>query len=107
MAMAYESKKLNGCQRKQPTHDKIFYLVHWLETCQQNLGLHNTKVYMDIVSLKYFEIQVQMSVKPLRWHDTLALMKVDLIHKLGCGNVVLGAQSTWEKIQAMSTVQVL
>jgi len=52
------------------------------------LELHKTKVYTDNVSLKYFGTHTQISVKPLRWHNTLALRKVDLIHKTGHDNMV-------------------
>ena len=54
--IAYESKKLDGCQRRWPTHEKeLFAVVHCLKTWQYYLGLHKTKVYTDNVSLKYFE----------------------------------------------------
>jgi hypothetical protein len=36
---------------------------------------------MNNVSLKYFETQPEASAKELKWHDTLALMDVKLIHK--------------------------
>ena len=62
---------------------------------------------MDNVSLKYFDIQAQMSVKSWRGHDSLALTKVDLIHKLDRGNVVLDALSRWDGFQAMRTIQTL
>ena len=71
------------------------------------LGSHKAKVYMDNVSLKYFEIQAQVSAKSLRWHDSLALMKVDLIHKPDRGNVVPDALSRREEFQAMRTIQTL
>jgi hypothetical protein len=45
-------------------------------------------VKKENVSLKYFGTQVQVSAKPFRWHDTLALMKVDFIHKAGHDNMV-------------------
>lgn len=106
--IAYESKKLDGCQRRWPTHEKeLFAVVHCLKTWQHYLGLHKTKVYTDNVSLKYFETQAQMSAKQLRWHDTLALMNVDLIHKPGRDNVVPDALSRKEELHAMSTTQVL
>ena len=107
-SIAYESKKLNGCQRRWPTHKKeLFAVVHCLKTWQHYLGLHKTKVYTDNVSLKYFEIQAQVRAKQLRWHDTLALMNVDLIHKPGSDNVVSDALSRREEFQAMSTIQAL
>ena len=59
------------------------------------------------MSLKYFGIHAQMSAKPLRWHDTLALMKVDLIHKAVHDNMVRDALSEHEEVQAMNTIQIL
>ena len=106
--IAYESKKLDGCQRRWPTHEKeLFAVVHCLKTWQHYLGLHKTKVYTDNVSLKYFETQAQVSAKQLRWHDTLALMNVDLIHKPGRDNVVPDALSRQEEFHTMSTTQAL
>jgi hypothetical protein len=65
---------------------------------QHHLGLHKTKVYMDDVPLKYFETQTQMSAKQWHWHDTLAPINVDLIHKPGRDNVVLAALSRQEEL---------
>ena len=102
--IAYESKKLDGYQKRWPTHEKeLFDVVHCLKTWYYYLGLHKTKVYTDNVSLKYFETQAQVSTKQLRWHDTLALTNVDSIHKSGCDNVVLDALSRQEEFHAMST----
>ena len=106
--IAYESKKLDGCQRRWPTHEKeLFAVVHCLKTWQHYLGLHKTKVYMDNVSLKYFETQVQVSAKKLRWHDTLVFMNMDLIHKPGRDNVVPNALNRREEFHAMSMIQAL
>jgi hypothetical protein len=87
--IAYENKKLDGCQKRWPTHEnELFAVVHCLKTWQHYLGLDKTKVYTDNILLKYFETQAQVSAKQLRWHDTLALMNVKLIHKPGRDNVV-------------------
>ena len=56
-----------------------------------------TKIYTDNVSLKYFDIQTQVRAKQLRWHDTLALMNMELIHKLGRYNVMPDTLSNREK----------
>ena len=57
--IVYESKKLDSHQRRWPTYEKeLFAVVYCLKTWQHYLGLHKTKVYMDNVSLKYFETQV-------------------------------------------------
>jgi hypothetical protein len=71
------------------------------------LGLHKTKVYTDNVSLKYFGTHVQVRTKPLRWHNILVLMKVDLIHIVGHNNMVQDVLSEREKFQAMSTIIIL
>jgi hypothetical protein len=46
-------------------------------------------MFMDNVSLKYFEMQPMATY----WHNTLALMDVELIHKPGWDNVVPNALS--------------
>ena len=48
-----------------------------------------------------------MSAKRLRWHDTLALMNVDLIHKPSRDNMVPDELSRREEFHAMSTTQAL
>jgi hypothetical protein len=68
------------------------------------VGLHKTKVYINNVSLKYFGTHAQVSTKPLRWHDTLALIKVDLIHKVAHENMVWDMLSEREELQAMNTI---
>ena len=62
---------------------------------------------MDNVALKYFKTQVQVSTKSLWWHDSLALMKLDLIHLPDRGNVVLDALSKCKEFQKMITIQTL
>jgi hypothetical protein len=49
--------------------------------------------------LRYFETQPRATAKQLQWHDTLALMDIELIHKLGKDNVVLNVLSRKEKYQ--------
>jgi hypothetical protein len=43
---------------------------------------------MDNIFLKYFKTQLKASTKQFRWHDTLVLLDVELIQKLGRDNVV-------------------
>jgi hypothetical protein len=61
--------------------------------------MHKTKIYMDNVSLHYFEMQLRVLMKQRRWYDTLALLDVELIHKLGKDNVVFNALSRKEEFQ--------
>jgi hypothetical protein len=51
------------------------------------------------ISLKYFETQPKASTKQLTWHDTLVLLQVELIHKLGQDNVILDVLSRKEEFQ--------
>ena len=102
-AIAYENMKLNCCL----TLSNLLKKRHCLKMWRHYLRSHKAKVYMDDVSLKYFKTQAQVSAKSLQWHDSLAFMKVDLIHKLDCGNVVPDALSRQEEFQAMRTIQTL
>jgi hypothetical protein len=54
---------------------------------------------MNNVSLKYFETQPRAMAKQLQWHDTLAFMDIELIHKTGKDNVVLDVLSHKEEYQ--------
>ena len=47
-----------------------------------------------------------MSAKPLRWQDTLALVKVDLIYKVAHDNMVRTMLSELEAFQVMNTIQI-
>jgi hypothetical protein len=81
--IAFENKKLCGTQLQWSTHEKELYtIVCCLKTWQRYLGTHKTKVFMDNVSLKYFETQPKALTKQLKWHDTLVLLDMELIHKV-------------------------
>ena len=86
--IAFESMKLDGTQINWPTHEKeMFAVVHSLKTWQHCLGLVETKVFTNNVSLKDFETQAKVTPKQLRCCDTLVLMNVELIHKPGRKNI--------------------
>jgi hypothetical protein len=64
--ITFESKKLSGAQLRWPTHEKeLFVVTSCLETWQHYLGSHKTKVFIDNVSLGYFETQPKAMVKQL------------------------------------------
>jgi hypothetical protein len=54
---------------------------------------------MDNVSLRYFETQPRATTKQLQWHDTLALMDIELIHKPNKNNVMPNAFSRKKEYQ--------
>jgi hypothetical protein len=64
-------------------------MVNYLKTKQHYLRLQKTKFVIDNVFLRYFETQPGAIAKQLHSHDTLALIDIKLIHKLGEDNVVL------------------
>ena len=64
--------------------------------------MHQTKVYTDNVSLRYFETQPRVTAKQLRWNDTLVLMNVDLIHKPGKDNIVPDALSRKDEYKSVT-----
>jgi hypothetical protein len=54
---------------------------------------------MDNVSSKYFETQLKASTKQLKWHDTLVLLDVELIHKPIWDNVLPNALNRQEDLK--------
>jgi hypothetical protein len=79
-------------------HEKqLFVVVGCLKTWQHYLGSHKTKAFTNNVSLKYFETQLEAMTKQLCWHNTLALMDIELIHKPSKHNVVPNALSHKEE----------
>ena len=71
----------------------MWVVVHCVKLWQYYLGLEYTKVYMDNVSVQYFEMQSKITPKQWRWIDVLAYFNVNLIHKPGRDNVVPNALS--------------
>jgi hypothetical protein len=105
MAIVYESMKLKGCQRRQPSHDKISLGLNILLGDVATLvGVAQDQGVNYNVSLKYFGTYAQVSAEPLRWHNKLALMNVDLIHKVDHDNMVWNMLSEREEFQAMYTI---
>lgn len=78
---------------------QLYTVVCCLKTWQHYLGMHKIKVLTINVSLKYFEMQPRASTKQLRWHDTMALLDVELKHKLRWDNVVLDVLSQKDAFQ--------
>lgn len=49
----------------------MYVIVNYLKTCQHYFKTHKTKIFMNDVSLKYFETQLKAITKRLLWHDSL------------------------------------
>jgi hypothetical protein len=77
--VVFESKKLNETERRWPTHEKeMWVVIHCLKTWGHYIGSKDVVVWTDNVTLKYFAIQPKLSLKQVRWQDTLALFNVDI-----------------------------
>jgi hypothetical protein len=86
-------------QLQWPTHEKELYnIVCCFKMWQHYLRMHKTKVFTNI-SLKNFETKPRASRKYLKWHDTLALLDVQLVHKPGQGNGILDVLNWKEESQ--------
>jgi len=60
----FESKKFHGAQLQWLIHEKeLYFVLCCLKMWQCYLGTHKTKVFMDNISLKYFETQLRASMK--------------------------------------------
>jgi hypothetical protein len=87
--VAFESKKLNKMERRWPTHEKeMWAVIHCFKTWGHYIGSKDVVVWTDNVSLKYFAIQPKLSLKQVRWQDTLVLFNLDIRHKFGKENVM-------------------
>ncbi len=75
---------------------ELYIIVSCLKMWQCFLEMLKTKVFINNISLKYFKTQLRSSTKQLRWHNTLALLDVEMIHKLKWDNVVLDTLSRKE-----------
>ncbi len=87
--MAFESKKLSETERRWPTHEnEMWVVIHYLKTWGHYIGSKVVVVWTDNVTLKYFATQPKLSLKQVKWQDTLALFNVDIQHKPGKENIV-------------------
>ena len=105
--LAFESKKLSDFERRWPTHEKeMWVVVHCLKLWQHYLGLEYTKVYTDMVLVRYFETQPKITPKQWRWADVLVCFNVDLIHTLGhdmVPNALRRRQELWNIFKGESS----
>jgi hypothetical protein len=77
--VAFESKKLSETKRKWPTHEKeMWAVIHYLKTWGHYIGSKDVVVWIDNVTLKYFATQPKLSLKQVKWQNTLALFNMDI-----------------------------
>ena len=89
---------MTGSQLRWPTYDNELYaVVHCFKSWRHYVDESKTKVYTDIISLKYLDSKAQAIPKELRWYDTIISMDVKLIHKPGRDNLVPDALSRREE----------
>ncbi len=78
--ITFENNKLCGAQLQWPIDEELYAIVCSLKTWQHYLGMHKIKVFTDNISLRYFKTKSKALANQLKWHDTLALLDVELIH---------------------------
>jgi hypothetical protein len=77
--VAFESKKLSETQQRWPTHEKeMWVVIHCLKTWGHYIGSKDVVVWIDNVTLKYFATQPKLSLKQVRWQNTLSFFNVDI-----------------------------
>jgi hypothetical protein len=73
------------------------------------MNFHKTKIFTNKVSLRYFKTQLEATSKQLQWHDTLAFMDIESIHKLDKYNVmpnVLSHKKEYQREMPWKSIQI-
>jgi hypothetical protein len=84
-----ESKKLGEMEQRWLTHEnEMWAMIHCLKTWGHYISSKDVMVWTNNVTLKYFTIQPKLSLKQVRWQDTLALFNMNIWHTLGKDSVV-------------------
>jgi len=100
--VAFESKKLSEMERRWPTHEKeMWVVIHCFKTWGHYIGSKDVVVWIAHVTLKYFATQPKLSLKQVRWQDTLVLFNLDIRHKPGKDNVVPDALSRKHQLKVV------
>jgi hypothetical protein len=87
--VVFENKKLGEMERRWPTREKeMWAMIHCLKTWGHYISSKDVVVWTNNVTLKYFTIQPKLSLKQVRWQDTLALFNMNIWHTLGKDSVV-------------------
>jgi hypothetical protein len=68
-------------------------MIHYLKTWGHYIGSKDVVVWIDNATLKYFATRPKLSLKQVRWQDTLALFNMDTQHKLWKDNVAANVLS--------------
>ncbi len=100
--MAFDNKKLSEMKRKWPTHEKeMWVVIHCLKTWGHYISSKDVVVWTDNVTLKDFAIQPKLSLKQVRWQDTLTLFNVDIWRKPEKENIVPDALSRKHQLRVV------
>jgi hypothetical protein len=77
--MAFKNKKFTEIERRWPTHEKeMWAVIHCFKTWGLYISSKDVVVWTDNVTLKYIATQPKLSLKQVRWQDTLDLFNVDI-----------------------------
>ena len=97
--VAFESRKLNGAERRYITHEKeMTAVIHCLHQWRHYLLGSIFTVVTDNVANTFFTSQKKLSAKQARWQEFLADFNFDWLHRPGKHNVVADTLSRKEVI---------
>jgi hypothetical protein len=93
-SIAYFSKKLSRASLNYSTYDnKLYALVHILETCQHYLWLKEFIIHSDHESLKHIRGQAKMNKHHAKWVEFIETFSDIIKHKKKKENVIADALS--------------
>jgi hypothetical protein len=79
----------------------MWVVIHCLKTWGHYIVSKDVVVWIDNVTLKYFDTQPKLLSNQVKWQDTLALFNVDIWHKPKKENVVLDALSQKHQLKVV------
>lgn len=92
--VAFESRKLNGAERKYAAQEKeLLAIVHCLRGWRHYLLGSKFIVRTDNTAASHFLTQPKLTGRQARWQEALAEFDVEFLHKSGASNRVADALS--------------
>ena len=86
---AYYSKKLNTAERKYPVHDReLLAIVNACSKWRCYLANRTTKVFTDHKPLEHFNQQPKLNSRQIRWLESLADYRLEMVYRPGKQNTV-------------------
>ena len=99
--IAFISRKLKDAETRYAVHEKeTLAIIYALKTWRYYVAGQKIQVYTDHKSIQYLYTQPNLSMRQLRWKDTLSEFDVKIDYKAGGMNVVADALSRRDEVIA-------